>query len=156
MTIEDKIRDEKPQYDINIEAEKISALSLDKINKYEHLTGQEKLPPGQKRVIEQAKSTYYPLSKAFEKQIKTIEDQGGKKIKALEEHGKQRVKSSSEKESLTLLKQKDIFEELANERTGKIPNLSKQIYFNNLLYYFKGESDPKNLSVYKNLSLIKV
>ena len=39
MTIDDQIRDEKLQYDINREAAKISALSLDKIDKYEYLTG---------------------------------------------------------------------------------------------------------------------
>ena len=32
MTIEDQIRDEKQQYDINIEAAKISALSSGKID----------------------------------------------------------------------------------------------------------------------------
>ena len=64
------------------------------------------------RIIEQAKFTYSPLNKAFEKQIKTIEDQGGKQIKTLEEHGKQLVKYSYEKESLTHSKQKEIFAEL--------------------------------------------
>ena len=44
MTIEDQIRDEKLQYDINREATKISALSSDKIDIYEYLTGQEILP----------------------------------------------------------------------------------------------------------------
>ena len=44
MTIDDKIRDEKLQYDINREAAKISALSLSKIDKYEYLTGEEILP----------------------------------------------------------------------------------------------------------------
>ena len=34
MTIEDQIRDEKLQYDINREASKISALSSGKIDKY--------------------------------------------------------------------------------------------------------------------------
>ena len=63
-------------------------------------------PSDQRRVIEQAKFTYSLLDKAIEKQIKTIEDQREKQIKALEEHGKQLVKSSSEKEYLTLLKQK--------------------------------------------------
>ena len=37
MTINDQIRDEKLQYDINREAAKISALSLGKIHKYEYL-----------------------------------------------------------------------------------------------------------------------
>ena len=36
------------------------------------------LPPDQSRIIEQAKFTYSPLGKAFEKQIKTNEDQGKK------------------------------------------------------------------------------
>ena len=77
MTIDDKIRDEKLQYDINREAA-ISALSSGKIDKYEYLTGEEILSPEQRRMIEQAKFTYSPLGKAFEKQIKTIEDQGKK------------------------------------------------------------------------------
>ena len=54
MTIEDKIRDEKLQYDINREAAKISALSSDKTNKYKYLTGKEILPSDPERVIEQA------------------------------------------------------------------------------------------------------
>ena len=45
MTINDKIRQQKLQYGINIEAEKISALSSGKIDKYEYLTGEEILPP---------------------------------------------------------------------------------------------------------------
>ena len=69
VTIDDQIRDEKLQYDINREAAKISALSSGKINKYEYLTGKEILPSKQKQIIEQA------LGKAFEKQTKTIEDQ---------------------------------------------------------------------------------
>ena len=39
MTIEDKIKDEKLQYDFNREAAKISALSSGKIDKNEYLTG---------------------------------------------------------------------------------------------------------------------
>ena len=78
MTINDQIRDGKLQYDINGEAAKISALSLGKIHKYEYLTGQDILPPNQQQMIEQAKFTYSPSIKAFEKQIKTIKDQGQK------------------------------------------------------------------------------
>ena len=36
-------------------------------------------------MIQQAKFTYSPLGKAFEKQIKTIEDQGKKQIDALKD-----------------------------------------------------------------------
>ena len=78
MTIDDQIRDEKLQYDINREAAKISALSSNKFNKYEYLTGEEILPSNQKQIIEQAKYTYSHLRKAFEKQTKTIEGQGKK------------------------------------------------------------------------------
>ena len=78
MTIDVQIRDEKLQYDINREAAKISALSSNKIGKYEYLTEEEILPCSQKQIIEQAKFTYSPLGKAFEKQLKTIEDQGKK------------------------------------------------------------------------------
>ena len=79
MTTEDQIKDEKLQYDINREAAKISALSSGKIDKYEYLTGEEILPPNQQQIIEQAKLTYSPLGKAFEKQTKAIEDQGKNK-----------------------------------------------------------------------------
>ena len=44
MTTENKIRDERLQYDINREAAKISDLSSGKINQYEYLTGEEILP----------------------------------------------------------------------------------------------------------------
>ena len=53
----------------------------------------------QRRVIEQPKFSYSPLGKAFEKQIKTFEDQGEKLIKAIEEHWKQLVKYNNEKKS---------------------------------------------------------
>ena len=58
MTIDDKIRDEKLQHDINRKAAKISALSSGKIDKCKYLTGEEILPPDQRRVIEQAKFAY--------------------------------------------------------------------------------------------------
>ena len=81
MTIDDKIRDEKLQYDINREAAKISALSSGKIHKYEYLTGEDILPTNKQQIIEQATFTYSALGKAFEKQIKTIEDQGEKQFR---------------------------------------------------------------------------
>ena len=84
MTINDQIRYEKLQYDINREAAKISALSSGKIHKYEYLTGEDILPSNQQQIIEQARFTYSPFGKGFEKQIKTVEDQGQKQIDALE------------------------------------------------------------------------
>ena len=84
MTVEDQIKDEKLQYDINREAAKISALSSGKLDKYEYLTGEEILPSNQQQIIQQAKFNHSPLRKALEKQVKTIKDQGEKQVIALE------------------------------------------------------------------------
>ena len=75
MKIDDCIKDEKLQYDINGEAAKLLVLSSGKINKYKYLIVEEILPSNQKQIIEQGKFTYVLLGKAFEKQTKTIEDQ---------------------------------------------------------------------------------
>ena len=80
MTIDDQIKDKKLQYNTNREAAKIFALSSGKTEKYEYLMGEEILPSNQKQIIEQDKFTYYPLGKDFEKQTKTIEDQGKYKL----------------------------------------------------------------------------
>ena len=82
-----RMEDEKLQYGINRKAAKISVLSSGKIDNYEYLTGEEILPSNQKHIIEQAKFTYSPLGKAFEKQAKTIEDQREKQIKAIQNQG---------------------------------------------------------------------
>ena len=79
MAINDQIRDEKLRYDINRETGKVLALSSGKIRKYEYLSSEDILPFNQKQITEHARFTYSPLQKAFEKQKKTIEDQGEKK-----------------------------------------------------------------------------
>ena len=96
MTIEDQIKDEKLQYNINREAAKISALSSGKIDKYEYLTGEEILPSNQQQITEQAKFAYSPLGKAFEKQTKTIEDQGKKQIKTIQDKSLEKIKRYSD------------------------------------------------------------
>ena len=68
MTIDDKIRDEKIQYDINREAAKASALSFGKTDKYEYLTGEEILPSIRSQIIEQDKFICSPLGKTLGKQ----------------------------------------------------------------------------------------
>ena len=83
MTTDDTISVEKLQYDINREAAKISAFSSGKIDRNEFLTRERILPLNQRQIIEQAKFTYSPLVKAFEKQTKTIEEQGRKQIDAI-------------------------------------------------------------------------
>ena len=71
MTIDDKIRDAKLHYDINWVAAKASVLSSGKIDKYEYPTVEDKLRSDQSRIIEQAKFTYSPFDKAFEKKNKS-------------------------------------------------------------------------------------
>ena len=51
MTIDDKIRDEKMQYEINRTVAKISALSSGKRDKNEYVTGEEILPLKQSRIL---------------------------------------------------------------------------------------------------------
>ena len=91
MTFDDKIRDEKLQYDINREATNISVLSSGITDKYERLTEEEMLASNQRQIIEQAKFTYSPLGKAFEKQKKTIEEEGKKHIDAITNQNKRIV-----------------------------------------------------------------
>ena len=90
-TIDDKIKDEKRQYNINRETAKISALSSSKNDKYEYLTGKKILPFDLGRIREQAKFLYFSFSEAFEKQIKTIEDQGIQEVEALKTEEKKKT-----------------------------------------------------------------
>ena len=68
MKTNDKIRDEKIQYDFNGEAAKISAMSSGKKDKYGYYTSEDIPPSYQRQIIEQAKFAYSPLGKALEKQ----------------------------------------------------------------------------------------
>ena len=70
MTTDDKIKDEKLQYDINREAAEILSIQSDKVDKYEYITGEEELPSDESRTTEQAKFTNSPLGEAFENQTK--------------------------------------------------------------------------------------
>ena len=66
MTIDDKIRDEKLQYDITREA--------GKIDKQEYLKGEGILPSNRRQIIKQAKFTYSVLQNALEKQTENQVD----------------------------------------------------------------------------------
>ena len=83
MPMDNKIRDEKLQYDINREPARISGLSSGEVEKYEYLTSEEILPPDQSIMIKQDEFNYSPFEIAFEKQIKTMENQREKQVKVL-------------------------------------------------------------------------
>ena len=115
MTVNDQIRDEKLQYNVNREAAKISALPWGKIHKYEYLTGKDILPPNQEQIIEQAKVTYCPLGKAFEKQIKTIKNQWQNYVDALKDLKPITYKSNGDNdESLRQKKNYNEIQEISN------------------------------------------
>ena len=72
MATDDKIRDEKLQYDINREAD-MNILHryltyLTYLDRHEYLTGEEVLPSGPIQIVQHAKCRYSPLGKTFEKQ----------------------------------------------------------------------------------------
>ena len=159
MITDDKIRDEKLQYDINQDAVKISALSSKRIDKYEYLTGEEILLSNQRRVIKQTKFAYSPLGKAFEKQTKTIENKGEKQLKAIEDHGKQLVESNEliknnsniETDSIPFEELKKKKNELVKGRSSGFWNLEKIINPDSLICKYKTEGiSRKDFRNYQN------
>ena len=137
MTIDDQIKDEKLQYDINREAAKISALPSGKFNRYEYLTGEEILPSNKQQIIEKAKFEYSPLGKAFEKQTKTIEDQGEKQIKAIQSNKQQSISDGDYDNKLLISKEREIFKDIYNKRFDKIEELNNKIDYDNLMHVVK-------------------
>ena len=150
MTINNQSKGEKLQYDINREAAKISALSSGEFNKYEYLTGEEILPSNKQQIIEQAKFTYSPLGKAFEKQIKTIEDQGEKQIKAIQDNRKQLISNDDFKNKLLISKEIKIFKDIYNKRLDKIEELNNKIDYNNLKYVVEKSSEKYRFNKIKD------
>ena len=142
-----KIRlvDGKLQYDINREAAKISTLLSGKIDNNEYLTGEEILPSNQEQIIEQAKFTYSPLGKTFEKQTKAIEDQGEKQIDALKY-----LKSFKSKEVKSEETKPIDYDDYHIKKIAEIRDQQKKIDFNNLTYIFKEKLLQQILLVLKD------
>ena len=120
---------------------------MGKLHKYEYLTGEDILPSNQQQIIEQTRFTYSPLGKAFEKQIKTIEDQGKKQIDALEslkpkEETKPIYYKSNNQSRATI-----IFNELINTRKDLMKELYDSVDYNNLKFEYVGPT--KDVSFYE-------
>ena len=95
------------------------------------------MPSNQQHIIQQAKFTYFHLGKVFEKQIKTIKDQGEKQIKAIQDNKEQLVNTNNDndcKKKLLLSREREIFKNAYKKRVDKIEELSKKIDYNNLKY----------------------
>ena len=149
MTINDQIKDKKLQYDINREAAKISALSSGKLPKYEYLTGEDILPSNQQQIIEQAKFTYSPLGKAFENQIKTIEDQGKKQVDALEKLKPEETKPIEGKPN-NQSRAAIIFNELINKRKDIMKKSYDSVDYGNLNFKYVGSTKDVSFYEYKD------
>ena len=145
MTIEDQIKDEKLQHDINREAAKISALSSGKLDKYEYLTGEEILPSNQQQIIQQAKFNYSPLGKATEKQIKTIKDQGEKQVVALESLKTSDKKLAPIKDFIPI---ENLNPEIINE-IKRIEEIEKKVDRNRMVY--KGTNKTYDFRNFKTI-----
>ena len=100
------------------------------------------LPSNQQQVIEQAKFTYSPLGKAFEKQIKTIQDQG--QVKTIKKY------TFDDKDTPLISKQKEIFNELVDERLEKITDLDKKVNSDDLIYRYKGNTADAKFDKFDN------
>ena len=129
MTINGQIRDEKLRSDVNREAAKISALSSGKIHKYEYLTGQDILPFNDQQIKEQAKFTYSPLVKTFEKQIKTTKDQGQKQVEALNT-----LKSNNQLTKEDMIPKNALNNDEATKELDKIKEIEKNVDREKLVY----------------------
>ena len=129
MTINDQIRDETLQSDIIREAAKLSALSSGKIHEYEYLTGEDILPSNQQQIVEQARLTYSPLGKAFEKQIKIIQDQGKKQVDALNT-----LKSNNQLKIEDVIPNDALNDSEAKKELDKIKEVEKNVDREKLIY----------------------
>ena len=87
------------------------------------------MPSNQQQIIEQAEFICSPLGEAFEKQTKTIKDQGEKQIEAIQD--KRPIKSIEKftydiNDSPIVLKEKDTYNKLTEESYQKIDNFDRK------------------------------
>ena len=87
----------------------------------EYLTGEDILPSDQQQIIEQARFTYSLLGKAFEKQVKTIEDQGEKQVEALNT-----IKSNNQLTIKEVISKNALNNDPAKKELDKIKEIGKK------------------------------
>ena len=92
------------------------------------------MPSNQQQIIEQTKFTYSPLGKAFDKQIKTIEDQGKKQVDALEKLKPKEETKPIEGKFNNHSRTKIIFNELISKRKELMNKLYDSVDYDNLKF----------------------
>ena len=93
------------------------------------------------------------MGKAFEKQIKTIEHQGESQIKAVQDQGQAktiREYAYDGEDTLLISKQKEIFDELADERIKKVTELDKKVNYDDWINKYKGNIKDAEFNQFDN------
>ena len=90
------------------------------------------------------------MGKAFEKQIKTIEDQGKKQVDALENLKLKEETKPTENKSNNKSKATVIFNDLINKRRKIIKKLFNDVDYNNLKFEYIGPAKDVIFYKYKN------
>ena len=106
------------------------------------------MPSNQQQIIEKARFTYSPLRKAFEKQTKTMKDQGEKQIKAIQD--KRSIKliekfTDDINDSPIVLKEKEIYNKLTEKN-----NLDKRVHIDKLVFKYKDNIPDEDFSKFDN------
>ena len=96
----------------------------------------------------QANFTYSLLRKAFEKQTKTIEEQGKKQVDAITNQNK-RLEALTNKNNHKSI-YKEIFDKLVKEKLDEIKELIYKIENDNLIYYFKNNTAKIHFNDFDN------
>ena len=116
--------------------------------KYEYLTGEEILSSNQKQIIEQAKFTHSPLERAFEKQIKTIEDQGKKQVEALKDL-KQKEQTKTIEGKSDNKNNQSIAANIFNDHVKKRKSIMNELHESVDKLYFEYVGPTKDISFYE-------
>ena len=105
--LDNKIRSNQTQYDLDRQNAKISALSSGELDKYEYLTGEDlRYKPD---VVQKAKFEYSPLGQVFNKGLKTDEKNKGllKRLKNIEDKTDNQLKQNKDNWLYLLVIQQD-------------------------------------------------
>ena len=131
--LDDKIKANKAQYDLDREAAKISALSCGELEKYEYLTGKDL---GYKPdVIQKAKFECSPLGKVFNKARDESDKKEGllKRLKNVEGKNEEQLKMIENKKNdqLGIKSVEDIFDEELSHKAKNV--LSKMSFLEKMI-----------------------
>ena len=127
--LDDKIRANKAQYDLDTKNAEISALSSDELEKYEYLTGKDlEIKPD---VVLKAKFEYSPLGKVFNKILDESDKKEGllKRLKNIEDKSENQQKMIKNKKynQLGINSAADmIYEKLSPDAKNMLAKISNQ------------------------------